>query len=218
MRARRATSGARTLRKPGGRSGSRTPNTMMATETKAGITAIQNTAVKLLAKAAMNTMASSGPSTAPMVSSDWRRPKALPRRSGGREIGDQRVTRRAADTLADAIDETRRHQPADARRQRKHRLGDGGEAVAEGGEPLALAEIIAERAGKDLGDRGGGLGDALDDADGQRRGAEHGDEIERQQRMDHLGGDVHEQRHQPERPDAARNFAPAEKRAGLASP
>ncbi len=37
---------------------------------KAGITAIQNTAVKLFASAAMNTIASSGPSTAPMVSSD----------------------------------------------------------------------------------------------------------------------------------------------------
>ena len=66
--------GARTLRKPGGRSGSRTPNTMMATEMKAGITAIQNTALKLLAKAAMKTTASSGPSTAPTVSSDCRSP------------------------------------------------------------------------------------------------------------------------------------------------
>ena len=56
---------------------------MIATETKAGITAIQNTAVKLLAKAAMNTIASSGPSTAPMVSSDCRRPKAVPRKSAG---------------------------------------------------------------------------------------------------------------------------------------
>ena len=56
---------------------------MTATETKAGITAIQNTVVKLFANAAMQTIASSGPSTAPMVSSDWRRPKALPRRSAG---------------------------------------------------------------------------------------------------------------------------------------
>jgi hypothetical protein len=47
---------------------------MKATDMKAGITAIQNTAVKLLASAAMNMIASSGPSTAPMVSSDWRRP------------------------------------------------------------------------------------------------------------------------------------------------
>ena len=37
---------------------------------KAGITAIQNTAVKLFASAAINTIASSGPSIAPMVSSD----------------------------------------------------------------------------------------------------------------------------------------------------
>ena len=55
----------------------------MAAEMKAGMTAIQNTYVKLSASAAMNRMASSGPSTAPMVSSDWRRPKAVPRRSAG---------------------------------------------------------------------------------------------------------------------------------------
>ena len=89
----------------------------MAAEMKAGITAIQNTCVKLSASAAMNTMASSGPSTAPTVSSDWRRPKARAAQIGGREIGDQRVARRAADALADAVDEARRRQPADAGRQ-----------------------------------------------------------------------------------------------------
>ena len=59
-----------TVRTPGGRSGSRTPKTMTATETKAGITAIQNTALKSSASHAMNAIAASGPSTAPIVSSD----------------------------------------------------------------------------------------------------------------------------------------------------
>src|SRR5450759_3947558 len=143
--------GARTLRKPGGRSGSCTPNTMIATETKAGITAIQNTAVKLLAKAAMNTIARSGPQA-----------EGSAAQIGGREVGDERVARRSADALADSIDEARRHQPADACCQREYRLGESGQAIAEGGQPFALAEIIAERAGKDLDDRGGGFGDALD--------------------------------------------------------
>ncbi len=43
---------------------------------KAGTTAIQNTVVKLSANTAMKTIASSGPRTAPTVSSDCRRPKA----------------------------------------------------------------------------------------------------------------------------------------------
>ena len=56
---------------------------MMASETKAGMTAIQNTVVKLLANIAMKMIAASGPSTAPTVSSDCRRPKAVPRKSAG---------------------------------------------------------------------------------------------------------------------------------------
>jgi len=50
---------------------------------KAGTTAIQNTVVKLSANTAIKTIAASGPSTAPTVSSDCLRPKAVPRRSAG---------------------------------------------------------------------------------------------------------------------------------------
>jgi hypothetical protein len=39
--------------------------------------------VKLLAVSIMKAIASAGPRMAPMVSSDWRRPKLAPRRSGG---------------------------------------------------------------------------------------------------------------------------------------
>ena len=93
------------------------------------------------------------------------------------------------------------------RRQRKNRLGEGGEAVAGGREPFALAEPIRECAGEYLGDRGGRFGDAFDDADGQRRGAERRDQIDRQQRMDHLRRDIHEQ--------SRRSRAPR-RRAGIA--
>ena len=73
------------------------------------------------------------------------------------------------------------------------------------GEQLALAEPIGERAGRFLGDRRGRFGDAFDDADRHHRGAEHRDQINRQQRVDHLGRDVHQHRHEAERPDAAGN-------------
>ena len=43
-------------------------------EMKAGTTAIQKTAVKLFASTAMKTIAANGPTTAPTVSSDCRRP------------------------------------------------------------------------------------------------------------------------------------------------
>ena len=61
-------------------------------------------------------------------------------------------------------------QPIDGR-EREHRLGEGGKPVAERGQKLALAKPVAERAGENLDDQRGRLGDALDDADGQRRGA-----------------------------------------------
>ncbi len=183
---------------------------MMASEMKAGTTAIQNTVVKLSANIAMKMIAASGPSDR----TDG--VERLPQAEGGaaqigrRKIGNECIARRATDALADPVDEAGRRQPGDAGGQRKHRLGESGESIAERRQQLALAQIIAERAGKDLGDRGRRFRNAFDEADGERRGAEHRHQIERQQGMDHLGGEIHEQRHQPERPDAAGNFAPTE--------
>ena len=112
------------------------------------------------------------------MSRDCLSPKLASRRCAGLKSATS-ASRRATDALADAVDETRRHQPADRRCQWKDRLGEGGQAVAEGGEKLALAEPVAQRAGEDLGDERSRLGDALDDADGECRSAEHSDEIDR---------------------------------------
>ena len=57
--------------------------------------------------------ASSGPAIAPTVSSAWRSPNAAPRTLARREVGDQRIARRAADALADAIGEARADDPAE---------------------------------------------------------------------------------------------------------
>ena len=92
-----------------------------------------------------------------------------------------------------------------------------GKAVAERGEELALAQPIGERAGEDLGDRGGRLGNPFDDADGQRRGAENADEIDRQKRVDRLRRGVHQQGHQAEHPDARRDRAKTGNRSWLPS-
>src|SRR3984893_10646063 len=106
---------------------------------------------------------------------------------GGANIGNERVSRRTTDAFADTIDEPGRDQPADRGRKRKDRLREGGKSIAEGSEKLALAEPVAQRAGKDLCDRSGSFGDAFDDAYSKSRGAKHRYEIDGQQRMDHLG-------------------------------
>jgi len=122
------------------------------------------------------------------------------------EASQQRVARRAPDALADAIDKARRDDPAQPGRERKDRLGEGRQSITDGGQQLSLAEPVGERAGENLHDHRGRFGDALDQPDRGHRGAEHGDEIKRQQRVDHLRRDVHEQADQAERPDAARNI------------
>ena len=67
----------------GAASGSRTPTISSSTASNPGITATQNTARKSLAHSSISAVASKGPTNAPTVSSDWRRPKAAPRTAGG---------------------------------------------------------------------------------------------------------------------------------------
>jgi hypothetical protein len=70
--------------------------------------------------------------------------------AGRRDVGQQRVARRAADALADAVDEARRDHGADAARQREHRLGQRAHRIAQHRQALALAQVVAERAGEHL--------------------------------------------------------------------
>jgi hypothetical protein len=117
-----------------------------------------------------------------------------------------------ANAFANAINQSRRDEPGDRRRKRKHRLGEGGKAVADRGEDFSPAEAVAERSGEDAYDHRRRFGEAFDDADGQHRRAQDGRKIERQKRVDHLGGDIHQERHDPERPHAGGDFAPAQER------
>lgn len=119
-----------------------------------------------------------------------------------RELRHQRVARGAADTLADPVRDPggcdRRH----AGRQREHRLGEGREAVAGEGERLAPAQAVGERSGEHAHRRRRGLGGALEDPDGGRRGAEDRRQVQREDAVDQLGRGVHQQRDDAERPDA----------------
>ncbi len=79
-------------------------------------------------------------------------------------------------------------------------LADGGDAVTEHGQPLALAELIRETAGVNLHQAGGGLSQTIDQTDDGRPGIEHVGQEERDQVEDHLRGDVGEEgggRHHP---------------------
>ena len=69
---------------------------------------------------------------------------------------------------------------------------------------LAPPQPVAHRSGEHLRKRVGRLGDAFDDADREGRCAQHDDEKQGQQTVDHLRGSAHEQAHDPERDDVPR--------------
>ena len=62
-----------------------------------------------------------------------------------RDVGDQRIARRAANALADAIGEARADDPAQRRRQRKRELGDRREAVAERAPAACACGSVGQR-------------------------------------------------------------------------
>src|ERR1019366_5006933 len=61
---------------------------------------------------------------------------------------------------------------------------------------------------EDLRDVRSRFGNAFDESDRDCRGAEHGHEIDRQQRVDHLRRDVHEHADEAESPNAPRERSP----------
>lgn len=78
-------------------------------------------------------------------------------------------------------------------------------AITYGRQQLPPAEPVGQNPGKDLRDDGSRLSQALDEADGENRRPQHRDHVDREQRMDHLGGDIHEHADKPQGPDAFGN-------------
>ncbi len=122
-------------------------------------------------------------------------------------VAHHRIARRAADAFADAIGKARAENEGGCRRDGEQGFGERTEPVAEYGEGLALAEPVGEPAGEELRDRGSGFADSFDQADHLGAGPQHGGQKHRQEAVDHLRGDVHEQTDEAERPHPARHSA-----------
>jgi len=60
------------------------------------------------------------------------------------DVGDERVAWRTADALADPVDEAGNDDELDRRGEGEERLGEGRHAVADYGEQLALAKVVAD--------------------------------------------------------------------------
>ena len=122
----------------------------------------------------------------------------------GREVGQHRVARRAADALAEAIGEAQRQHLRPRRHQRDERPHRAGDRVARHDDWLGFAGAIGQPAGGNLEDAVRRLCRALDDAERHRAGAEHARQEERQQRIDHLGRRVGDEADPAEQPDGTR--------------
>ncbi len=123
---------------------------------------------------------------------------------GRRDIGNEGIAWRTANALADAIGKAGEQHEPDRARQRKQRLGHGGETIAGNRQRLALAENIGQPAGENAADLRRRLGNSFHKAEHRGRRAEIEHEEQWQKPMDQLGGDVHEQRGEAERPDRGR--------------
>src|SRR5512147_625806 len=173
--------------------GSSTPKTISTMQSTAGTAATQNALRKSPAKSARAPTAATGPRMPPTVSIAWRNPKLAPRTSGG---------------VMSAISESRGDDPSHARRKREDRLRQRGEPVAREHERLAPPHRVRPDAREHLDDERDRLRRALDQPDREHRHAEAGREVEREQRMDELGGQVHAQADDAQHDDAARNSRP----------
>ena len=131
------------------------------------------TASKRAGAASRMPKAISGPSMAPALSIARCTPKEVARPALAAGERDQRVARRRADPLADAVEGDDRADPADrvAGGDQRH-LADGRDAVAEPGDLLGLAPAVGDEAARHLDQRRGAAVGAVDRAQRQRAGAE----------------------------------------------
>lgn len=140
-----------------------------------------------------------------------RRVKRLPKPEGGapnrfrRNFGYERIARCAAKSLSDAVRDARAENDEHGARKSKHRFGEDAESVAKKYQELLVPEAVGYDARDDFGKKRNTFAETLDKSDSKGACAERFRHEERQQGMNHLGRDVHEKTHEPERPDGAGN-------------
>ncbi len=125
----------------------------------------------------------------------------------GRVRREHRVARRAADAFAQPVGEPQHEHLQPSAGHRDERPHGRRQPVAGEHQRLRRAPAIRHPAGDDLEEAVGRFGDALDDAERHRAGAEHARQEQRHQWIDHFARGVGEEAHPPEQPDRTRKAA-----------
>ena len=118
-------------------------------------------------------------------------PERSPAQIRWRNVGDERIARCAANSLADAIHQSCGQHKIDRAGERKQRFRNRAEPVPHHGQRFALAPIITQRARENFHDQGCRFRYALDQSNREHARAERRDHEHRQQAMDQLGRDIH---------------------------
>ncbi len=124
--------------------------------------------------------------------------KAAPRISGA-VTSAMSASRGEVDALPHPVGEPQRQHLRPGAGQADEGAGHRGQPVAGEEHGLAPPHPVGEDARHQLERRGGGLGHPLDEPDHPRARAHGRGQEQRQQRVDHLAGQVGEEAHQPER-------------------
>ena len=112
---------------------------------------------------------------------------------------DHRIARRGPDPLADPIDhDDRADRRPGAADEREREPRDRRQPVARGRDLLVPAPAVARDAARDPDERRDALVEPVDDPELDRAEPEPEDEVQRQDRHDHLGRDVGEHAREPE--------------------
>ena len=120
-----------------------------------------------------------------------------------RQVGEQRVARRGSDTLSQAVGEADGEHLAPGLREADERADDGGQERSRRRRSacdVGFGRTTVPRRRRGKGGRR--LGDALDQPQGGGAGAERSGQEVRQERIDHVRGDVGEKRDPSERHDS----------------
>ena len=122
----------------------------------------------------------------------------------GRDAGRQQgIARGTAQALADPVGKAQHGNPEPTGSKGDQGPRETGQGVAPHHPGLGALGTIHDHAGEELQEAGGGLGDTLDQPQGAGAGHQDRGQIERHQRIDHLGGAVIEQADQANQPDGA---------------
>ena len=124
------------------------------------------------------------------------------------DVGDQSVSRRGPDPLADAVQKSQDQNDGPPLRQADEGSNEPGQPIPADDKRFAPPDPVGPPSGNHFQECRGGLGDPFNKTELDGPGAQDGGKKEGEKRVDHLAGKVGEEASQAQDNDRAGEFAP----------